>query len=260
MMAAVLSMAHGDEHATSPTHEGGYTIDDLAAVARVPSRTIRFYQSAGALPKPEIRGRVAYYGKDHLDRLEQIAQLQDRGLQIKAIADLFARVEKGELQLDEWLGLEAQLGAPWSDDKPRVLDEAELHALAGSKRRGLVGELLRARLVEKQGDAFLVRSPALLRVATKLEAAGIELSIAVEAGNILRKHLERAARDLTEHFVKQIGEGATDVTTAFEALRPLGLEAVRVVFGQVMERELRKLVDSGKAAEIPGRARRARRR
>jgi len=47
----------------SETADGDeYTIDDLAAVSRVPSRTIRFYQSKGALQSPKIKGRVAFYG------------------------------------------------------------------------------------------------------------------------------------------------------------------------------------------------------
>ena len=39
-----------------------------------------------------------------------------------------------------------------------------------------------------------------------------------------------------------------------------GTEAVRVIFGRAMERELRKLYESGKMAKLPGKARRARRR
>ena len=62
-----------------------YTIDELAAATRVPSRTIRFYQQAGALPKPQIRGRVAFYGDEHVERLKLVADLQDRGLRMKAI-------------------------------------------------------------------------------------------------------------------------------------------------------------------------------
>ena len=81
-----------------------YTIDELASVTRVPSRTIRFYQSEGALPKPTIRGRVAYYGQAHVERLAQITALQDRGLQIRAIRDVLSRAEKGEFSLQEWLG------------------------------------------------------------------------------------------------------------------------------------------------------------
>ena len=75
----------------------GLTIDELAATSRVPSRTIRFYQSRGALMTPEIRGRVAYYGKPHLERLKLIAQLQDRGLRIDAIGDLMKRIDRGEV-------------------------------------------------------------------------------------------------------------------------------------------------------------------
>ena len=40
----------------------GHTIDEISALAQIPSRTIRFYQSRGALMPPVIRGRVAFYG------------------------------------------------------------------------------------------------------------------------------------------------------------------------------------------------------
>ena len=97
--AAALAEMSQAENADRPE----YTIDELAALARLPSRTIRFYQSRGALMPPEIRGRVAYYGPAHLERLKLIAQLQDRGLSIDAIRDLLASIDKGELDLAEWL-------------------------------------------------------------------------------------------------------------------------------------------------------------
>ncbi|MEJ7733503.1 MAG: MerR family transcriptional regulator [Polyangiaceae bacterium] len=243
----------------------GYTIDELAAASQVPSRTIRFYQSKGALPPPQIRGRVAYYGPRHLERLELIASLQDRGLRIDAIRDLTGRIDKGELDVNEWLGLEAQLQAPWDSDRPRTCSEAELYELAGARRPGLVAELVRLELVERQKDTFLVRSPALLQLAMRLEASGIDLATASRANEILRKHMARAAEDLAEYFFKHAGEGfgrsgsVEDVTAAFEALRPGGLEAVRLVFGQEMERVLRKLLASGKTASLPGKSKRPRR-
>ena len=97
------------------------TIDELAAASRVPSRTIRFYQTRGALMNPEIRGRVAYYGKPHVERLKLIAQLQDRGLRIDAIGDLMKRIDRGEVDLAEWLGVEEQMQAPWALDHARTL-------------------------------------------------------------------------------------------------------------------------------------------
>src|ERR1700733_5255583 len=104
-----------------------YTIDERAAAAQAPSRTIRFYQSQGALMAPEIRGRVAYYGPAHMERLKLIAQLQDRGLRIDAIRDLVSSIDKGELDLAEWLGVEQQVQAPWANDQPRTMTEAELY-------------------------------------------------------------------------------------------------------------------------------------
>jgi DNA-binding transcriptional MerR regulator len=242
-----------------------YTIDELAAAARVPSRTIRFYQSKGALPGPKIRGRVAYYGPEHVERLKLIGTLQDRGLSIRAIRDVLHQADRGELALNEWLGLEQQLQEPWAHDRPRVVDEAELAELIGA-RPGAIAELTRLGQIERRQDSYIIASPALLQLALRLEAAGIDFETAAGAAAILRKQLRRAAGELTDYFFARIGEGfgrdvtAGDLGDAYKALRPLGQEAVRVVFAQEMERALRDLVDSGATAGLTARARRKKRR
>ena len=76
---------------------------------------------------PEIRGRVAHYGKHHVERLKLIAQLSDRGLRIDAIGDLMKRIDRGEVDLAEWLGVEEEMQAPWATDQPRTVTEAELY-------------------------------------------------------------------------------------------------------------------------------------
>jgi DNA-binding transcriptional MerR regulator len=244
--------------AASETNAEGvqYTIDELAAASEVPSRTIRFYQSKGVLPKPIVRGRIAYYGESHLERLKLIASLQDRGLRIEAIRELMTRIDKGELDVGEWLGLEGELQHPWGGDRPTTVTEEELFALTGRKRLGLLNELIRAKLVKRQGSVFLVPSPALLQISARLEAAGIDLETAVEGGDILRKHLGRTAKDLTELFVRRASHRSdADFAKIMSELRPLALEAVRVVFAREMERELRKLVESGRTTQV-GRHRR----
>jgi DNA-binding transcriptional MerR regulator len=247
------------------TEKREYTIDELAAETRVPSRTIRFYQSKGALPAPQIRGRSAYYGPEHVDRLKLIGSLQDRGLRIRAIRDLLNQADKGELALNEWLGLERQLQEPWANDRPQVFSPDELQKLVGAERPGLLGELERLGQVERRGDSFLVQSPALLQVSLRLEAGGVDLETAVGAGEILRKHLRRATDELVDYFFRRSGEGfgrattAGDLAEAYKALRPLGVESVRLVFGQEMERALRRLVASGATAELPGKARKKKR-
>ena len=246
-----------------PMSEDGHTIDEVASIAQVPSRTIRFYQARGALMAPEIRGRVAYYGEKHVERLKLIAQLQDRGLSINAIRDLLMSIDKGETDLAEWLGVESALQASWANDQARTVTESELYELAGTRRPGLIADLLRAKLLERRGDVLLLLSPALLGVAMKLEVAGIDIDTAVKASEVLRKSMSKLSTELVELFVKRVQEGAIeapdDAATIFQALRPAGIEAVRVVFGREMEKSLRRLLESGKLAALPAKVRRKRR-
>jgi DNA-binding transcriptional MerR regulator len=246
--------------AQKPAVPSEYTIDELAAVARVPSRTIRFYQSRGALMPPEIRGRVAFYGSAHVERLKLIAQLQDRGLRIDAIRDLLASIDRGELDLAEWLGVEQQVQAPWVNDKPRTVTEAEIYEIAGSRRPGLLADLLRRGMIERHQDVYLVQSPALLSIAMKLEAAGVDLGTVAYAWDILRKHVGRTANELVELFVKRVEDEklSPGALGQFDSLRTLGMDAVRLIFGRAMEHELRTLYESGRMAKVQGRVSRGR--
>jgi DNA-binding transcriptional MerR regulator len=235
-----------------------HTIDELAALARVPSRTIRFYQAKGALMPPTIKGRVAYYGPLHAERLKLIAQLQDRGLRIDAIRDLLASIDRGDVALAEWLGVEQQVQTSWANDRPRTVTEAELYELAGIKRPGLLADLVRTKLVTRTGDVYLVRSPALLALAVKLEPLGVELDTAAIASTRLRKHMNEAAEDLVKLFWKRAEAGEVDdIGKLLEALRSVGIEAVRVIFGRAMERALRELFESGKITKLEARRKKA---
>ena len=236
--------------------EHTFTIDELAASSSVPSRTIRFYQSRNALMAPEIRGRVAFYGKPHVDRLKLIAQLQDRGLRIDAIGDLMKRIDRGEVDLAEWLGIEEQMQTPWALDQARTVSEAELYEIAGSRRLGLIADLGRAGIVERKGDVYLVASPALLGIAMRLEAVGIDLETAVRASEILGKHLGRAVEDLVDLFLSRVKDGHVSIAQSkklFETFRTVGVDAVRVLFAHRMESALRKLSASGKLASVASR-------
>ena len=232
-----------------------YTIDELAALARIPVRTVRHYQSQKVLPPPVRRGRIALYHEEHLQRLGLIAVLQDRGLQLSAIRDALSRVEKGQLWLEDWLGLSAELRTPWSEERPIHLSEQELAERLGH-RPGLVSALLDAGLLRRAPHptaAYLVRSPGLLDIALELEAAGVDIDLAAEAAATLRKQLRTAAGTLVTQALDRAGEGfarsgsTADVTKALGALRPLGIRAVNLIFAQEIERALRQAVDTGKA-------------
>jgi DNA-binding transcriptional MerR regulator len=241
-----------------PTDGPRYTIDELAAMSGVPSRTIRFYQSKGTLPAPERRGRVAYYGVEHVDRLRVIAELQDRGLRLDAIRDALAEVDRGgkALSLQAWLGMGDELQAPWSDDRPIVLDETELIERVGN-RPGLVGELRRLGFIERQGNTrpatYVVPSAVLLDIGIELGRAGIDPLIAFEASQIMRRRLALLTDELVHFWADHTGEGfggsgePAEIAKAVDALRPQGLRAVQVIFAHEIERSLRELVERGGA-------------
>lgn len=234
-----------------------WSIDELAALTRVPSRTIRFYQSKGALHKPEIRGRKAFYTPAHVERLKLIGDLQDRGLRIRAIRDLVQRIDRGELVLSEWLGLEARLQEPWSEEEAQLLGEAELQALLGDPPAGLVSELVRLELVRREGRSYLVESPEILHAVLQLRDAGVDLAVAKAGVDLTRRHLGRLSQELVALYVRSAGEGfgasgsAADLGHAFGSLRAVGLDTVQRVFAQEMQAVLREMVKSGAAAKVP---------
>jgi DNA-binding transcriptional MerR regulator len=79
-----------------------HTIDELAHISGMPSRTIRFYNTQGMLPPPTMRGRVAYYDEEHLFRLNIIKELKEQqNLPLETIKQLLEiRAKYGEVQMN----------------------------------------------------------------------------------------------------------------------------------------------------------------
>ncbi|MDH4282528.1 MAG: MerR family transcriptional regulator [Myxococcales bacterium] len=239
--------------------EARYTIDQLAALSGVPSRTIRFYQSKGALPAPVRSGRKAYYDASHVERLHLIARLQDRGLQIRAIRNLLEQLDLGQTSLEDWLGFEAELRTPWSEDVPQLFTEQEIQERLQDRPPGLLAALLRVGLLEREANQYLVRSPALLKMALTLEANGIDVDTAKEATSILSRHLSKAAHELSLHFHEHVHDrkhegGPDNSAKLLNALKPIALDAVAVVFAHEIQEALEQMLRQGRLAPVaPGR-------
>ena len=239
---------------TTRPPSGGHTVDEVARITGTTVRTIRWYQSEGLLPKPSKNGRDAVYRRDHLDRLGLIAELRDRGLTLTAIRDLVAH-ERPARTIAEWLGIDATLTAPWSDDRPRIVDRDELAALISDRRTGLLAELQDAEYVKPtDGGAWLVPSPTLLDLALQLHDAGIDVELSGRLRDLLRRRLAKAVDDAVKLMVERAGAGfagaATpeEVATALGALRPIARETTSLILAQEVERALRDLVGAGPAA------------
>lgn len=250
------AVAGTDPDPTTDGTEATFTVEELAAATGLKISTIRYYQHKRVLPPPERHGRVGIYRRPHLERLELIAELQDRGLRLDAIREAVKRVERGDDSLTEWLGVSDRLTEPWTDDAARVVTDAELRELLRGRVADAADHLERAGVLERRGEGlpptWVLTSPGLLDLAMRLDDAGIDPATSADATRILRRRLGRAASDLLDLFVERRdrfgGSGAADDTArAIEALRPVAGQAVQLIFAQEVEKAVRRFVESGEA-------------
>jgi DNA-binding transcriptional MerR regulator len=64
------------------------TLEQLAAAADVPLRTVRYYIQTGLLARPQGSTRAARYGTEHLANLLRIRKWSEAGLSLARIAEL----------------------------------------------------------------------------------------------------------------------------------------------------------------------------
>jgi DNA-binding transcriptional MerR regulator len=69
-----------------PENSPRYSVAELAELADVSRRAIRFYVTRGLLAPPEGVGRGAYYTGAHRDRLLALKRLQESGLSLDEVA------------------------------------------------------------------------------------------------------------------------------------------------------------------------------
>ena len=59
-----------------------FSISELAAMAGISGRTVRYYVQRGLIPPPDGRGPGRHYGPEHLDRIQKLRDLQRTGLSL----------------------------------------------------------------------------------------------------------------------------------------------------------------------------------
>jgi DNA-binding transcriptional MerR regulator len=67
-----------------------YSIHDLATLASVPTRTVRFYIAQGLMDRPHGAKRGAWYEDRHLQQLLLIRRWTDAGLSLDRVRELQA--------------------------------------------------------------------------------------------------------------------------------------------------------------------------
>lgn len=200
-----------------------WTIDQLAGLAGLPVRTIREYQTLGVVPAPRRQGRVGRYGPSHLQRLQLIARLRDRGYSLAGIGDLLGNWSAGA-DLGEVLGLEPdELVHVDEPGAPATLDQ--LRALLPAMIPDHLGALEAAGVVERcRPDRFCIPSPSLLQLTIDAQGAGLAPHDVIA----LLGAIQRAADTVANEVVDQIGRLPADTdaeTTAAFLQRGRGLLA-----------------------------------
>ena len=218
------------------------TIDELAARTHMTVRNIRAHQSRGLLPPPEIRGRTGYYGAEHVSRLELINEMQADGFNLQAIKRL---IDVSDGSGEELLGFKRALMAPFEQESPEFIEQADLNERWGQLDAKLLAKAQRLGLVRPLGEGrFEVPSPTLYRAGEELLELGIEPRVVLETAEQIVRRVEAISKAFVELFLEAIWKPFVDagrpeeewprVREALERLRPLASEAVLATFQRAM--------------------------
>ena len=144
------------------------SIGELADLAGVSRRTVRYYVQRGLLPPPLGAGRGHYYTGEHLQRLLAIKLLQDRGLSLDEIERQLTGAEPDVVESAPPLRFAFTASADTAQARPApplpdlslwtrvgVAEGIELH-IEGSRYRLSPGRMVRLREAVREiiGEPF----------------------------------------------------------------------------------------------------------
>ena len=65
-----------------------FTLEEIAALAELPRRTVRYYIQSGLVDRPQGIGKGAYYTEHHVEQLLLIRKWQLAGLSLERIGEV----------------------------------------------------------------------------------------------------------------------------------------------------------------------------
>ncbi|MDW4905660.1 MerR family transcriptional regulator [Streptomyces sp. ADMS] len=204
-------------------------MEELAGLAGITVRTLRFYRERKLIPPPRREGRIAWYGDHHLARLRTISALLERGHTLNGIAELAEAFDHGR-DVADLLGL----GAPTEETPVRLTPEeladrfgpdATPENLAASMDLGYLGT---------DGEQIVHISRSLLDASSALVQEGIPLSAVLAAGKRVRDHADALAEIFTDMILAHAPESDP------ARLRPLARRVVEAELSLALDRQLNR--------------------
>lgn len=211
------------------TDKREYRMEELARLAGITVRTLRFYRERKLLSPPRREGRIAWYDDHHLARLRTIATLLERGHTLTGIAELAEALDHGR-DVADVLGV-----APPTEEEPVRLTPEELAArFEGEVTAENLAAALDLGYLGTDGDEIVHISRRLLDVSAALVREGIPLAEVLAAGERVREHVDALAEMFAELVLRHASEDD------LHRLRPLARSVVEAELSLALDRRLRK--------------------
>ncbi|MEV5312636.1 MerR family transcriptional regulator [Streptomyces sp. NPDC052610] len=204
-------------------------MEELARLAGITVRTLRFYRERKLIPPPRREGRIAWYDDHHLARLRTISVLLERGHTLNGIAELAEAFDHGR-DVGDLLGL----GAPTEETPVRLTPEELADHFAGQATPENLAAALELGYLGTDGDEIVHISRRLLDVSSALVHEGIPLAEVLAAGKHVREHADALADLFADLILRHAEE--TDI----DRLRPLARSVVEAELSLALDRRLRK--------------------
>lgn len=206
-----------------------YRMEELARLAGITVRTLRFYRERKLIPPPRREGRIAWYNDHHLARLRTISALLARGHTLSGIAELAEAFDHGR-DVGDLLGL----NAPTEETPVRLTPEELADHFAGEVTAENLAAAMELGYIGTDGDEIVHVSRRLLEVSSTLVREGVPLAEVLDAGRRVREHADALAALFTDLILRHASE------EDLPRLRPLAKSAVEAELSMALDRRARK--------------------
>ncbi|WP_344050256.1 MerR family transcriptional regulator [Streptomyces thermoalcalitolerans] len=204
-------------------------MEELARLAGITVRTLRFYRERKLIPPPRREGRIAWYNDHHLARLRTISALLARGHTLSGIAELAEAFDHGR-NVGDLLGLDA----PTEETPVRLTPEELADHFAGEVTAENLAAAMELGYIGTDGDEIVHISRRLLDVSSALVREGVPLAEVLDAGRRVREHADALAALFTDLILRHTSE------EDLPRLRPLAKSAVEAELSLALDRRARK--------------------
>jgi DNA-binding transcriptional MerR regulator len=217
------------------------TIGQVAAQTGLSVRNIRAYQGRGLLQRPEVRGRIGYYGVEHLERIALIQRFHAQGFNLHSIATL---VEGGEALLAEIEDLRRDLQqdadsgwVPMSEEGIQLLEDGA---------PGCLAQLQKVGTIRVSDDGALLTHQIFVEAGWELTRLGVEPATIIELVMSTHRVVSRVGdiyvkvtRDKAEQAIANPTDSANvqAMRESFEQLTPPAVAMMTKLFEVVLRKQ-----------------------